>query len=401
MFGRTARPTARCARQQLQCKARFANYRFQSTASHAASPGTGNPALIGGLAGGAVAFVTGYTWYHFSGAKTLVKTSKAAQAYAEQAKQKIAQNTPEPDEAFRWLRDTLKGYAVFIPGARGYVDTTFDNLEKIRNDHEKEFDEIVTDAYNELSHLLKKEGFNTASATKALQILQKNVGRLFDLAGNAAENILDNNPQLKEKVGGSFDQLKQMGDTYGPQATEEVNRTYQQISSIIQRGASMESVEEIKNLIQEKKEKLQKLGDEAWQKGLEESREYLEKSPKLKQLIEENADTLRKGNLKELWGRVKDSASSGKVEDAEKYVKEKVEQAKNSTDLSSLDKWLNMVPGGSNVIPQLQSLQNIAQKKGNQAEDVLKETLEELQSVLKKRVEQVEKIAEEGKRESK
>jgi hypothetical protein len=350
--------------------------------------------LIGGLAGGAVAFASGYTWYHFSGAKTLVKTSKETQDYIKKAKQTVIQNTPEPNEAFRWLRDTVKSYAVLIPGARGYVDTAFDDLEKIRNNHQEDFDKIVKDAYNETSDIFKKEGFNISSASKASQALQKYVSQLFDLAGDAASDVLQNHPQLKEKVGGSYDQLKQMGDAYGPKAKEEVDKTWQQISSIIKRGVSADSAEEIKSLIQDKKDKLQSLGDEAWQKCLEESQSYLEKSPKLKQLIEENADTLKKGNFRDLWGLVKEKVPSGKTEDVEKYVKEKVDQAKNS-DLSGLDQWLNKVPGGSDLVSQLQSLQSAAQEKGSKTEDVLKETLDELRDVLKKRMEQVEKLAQE------
>jgi hypothetical protein len=356
--------------------------------------------LIGGLAGGTAALITGYTWYHFSGAKTLMNTTRQTQAYIDQAKQTVAQKTPEPNEAFRWLRDTAKSYAVFIPGARGYVDTAFDDLEKIRNDHGKEFDEVVKNAYNELSDLWKKEDLSIDSASKGLSVLQKYMKQLFDLAGDSAENIIDNHPQLKEKLGGSFGQLKEMGEAYGPQAKEEVNKTWQQISSIVQRGASAESAEEIKNLVQEKKKKLEKLGDELWQKGFESSQQYLDKSPKLKQMVEENADVLKKGNTQELWGLVKESASSGKVEDVEKYIKDKVGQAKDS-GFGDLDKWLKMVPGGSSVIPQLQSLQAAAQKKGGEAEKVLGETVEEVQNVLKKRKEQLEKLAEEGKEETK
>lgn len=346
--------------------------------------------------------MTGYTWYHFSGAKTLVNTSKQTQAYIEQAKQKVAEKTPEPNEAFRWLRDTVKSYAVFIPGARGYVDTAFDDLDKIRKDHGQEFDEVVKNAYTELNALLTKEGLNTDSAAKALGVLQKYSKQLFDLAGDAAENVLDNHPEIKEKVGGSFDRLKEMGDTYGPEAKEEVNRTWQQISGIVQRGASIESANEIKNLIEEKKTKLEKLGDEAWQKGLKESQQYLEKSPKLKKMVEDNADTLKKGSSKDLWRLVKESASSGKMEDVEKYIKEQATQVKgNLGDSSDLGKWLEKIPGGSNILPQLNSLQEIAQKKGSDAENVLKETFEEIQDVLKKRKDQVEKIAEEAKEESK
>ena len=354
---------------------------------------------MGGVAGGVVALLTGYTWYHFSGVKPIVQSSKQIQSYIKQTEETIAQKTPEPSEAFRWLRDTAKSYAVFIPGARGYVDKAFDDLEKIRNDHGKDFDQIVSEAYNELHDLAKKEGLNTTSASKALQILQKHSKRLFDLAGDVAGNVLDSHPELKEKVGGSYEQLKEMGESYGPQAKEEVNQTWQQISSIVQKGVSVSTAEEIKNLIQEKRNKLNKYGEEAWQKGIQESQQYLDKNPKLKQLVEENADTLKKGSFKDLWGLVKESASSGNTEKVEQYVKDKVGQAKNS-DLGNLDQWLNMVPGGSNILPQLQTLKSVAEKKGSEAENVLKETLEELQEVLKKRKDQVEKLAEEGKRES-
>lgn len=383
----------RCARQQPRARVRFVNARYQSTTSQTTSSGS-SPALIGGLAGGAVAAASGYAWYHFSGAKTLVKTSKETQEYIKKAKQTVIQNTPEPNEAFRWLRDTVKSYAVLIPGARSYIDTAFDDLEKIRNNHQEDFDKIVKDAYNETRDIFSKEGFNTSSASKAAQALQKYMSQLFDLAGDAASDVLQNHPQLKEKVGGSYDQLKQMGDAYGPKAKEEVDKTWRQISDIIKAGVSVDSADKIKSLIQEKKDKLQSLGDEAWKKGLEESQSYLEKNPKLKQLIEENADTLKKGNFKELWGLLKDNVPSGKTEDVEKYIKEKVDQAKNS-DFSGLDQWLNKLPGGSDLVSQLQSLQSTAQKKGSKTEEVLRETLEELRDVLKKRMEQVEKLAQE------
>ncbi|KAJ5827303.1 hypothetical protein N7447_004066 [Penicillium robsamsonii] len=171
-----------------------------------------------------------------------------------------------------------------------------------------------------------------------------------------------------------------MGDAYWPQAEED----------IVQRGKSAESIEEITNLIREKKSKIENLGDEAWQKGFEEAQKYLDKYPKLKQKVEDNAETLQKGNLKDLWGLVKESASSGKTEDVEKYITDKVEQAKTSS-LGDLD----------NIIPQLQSLQAIAQKSGSEVEGVLKESVEEIHNVLKKRKEQVEKSAAEEREESK
>lgn len=396
MLSRTPRPAAECIRQQLraQPKARFPNSRFQSSSSGPASGGT-NPALVGGVAGGAFAFVAGYSWYHFSGAKTLLNTSRQAQLYVDQAKQTIAEKTPEPSAAFNWFRDTARSYSAFIPGARRYVDTAFDDIDKIRGKHSEEFDQVVSDAYNELKEA-SKGGLSADTAFEAMNILQKHLNRLYELGSDAAEDIMDNHPQLKEKVGGNLNQLKEMGDAYGPQAKEEVNKVWQQISEILKQGASAESAEKITNLVQEKTDKLQKLRDEMWNKGMEEAKQYLEKNPKVKELVEDNAESLKNGDFGKLWDLAKDSASSGKTEDLEAYVKDKVNQAK-SGEFGNLDKLSQMVPGGSNIINQLQSLQDISQKKGKEAKNILEETTQEIQDVLKKRKEQVEKLAQEEK----
>lgn len=394
MFSRTSRQSVRCARQQIryQPKARLPNTRLQSTSS-AGSTST-NPALVGGLAGGTAAIVAGYAWYHFSGAKTFIKTSKEAQSYLNQAKQTIAEKTPEPNAAFQWLRDTAKSYATLIPGGRDYVDSTFTKLDKIQHEHGEEFDKVVKDAYNELKEI-SKGGLNVDTALEASRALQKYLNRLLELGGDAAEDILNDHPQLKEKVGGSFKQLKQMGDSYGPQAKEEVNKTWEQITGLLKKGISAESAKDISNLIQEKKEKLQKLGDEAWQKGKEEAQPYLEKDQKVKELVENNADALKKGNLSELWNLVKESASSGKTEDLQKYVEEKVNQAKGS-GFEGLDKFSQMIPGGSDLIGQLQSLQSITQEKGKEAGNILEETVGEIKDVLQKRKKQLEDLPKKG-----
>ncbi|KAF3401969.1 hypothetical protein F1880_009813 [Penicillium rolfsii] len=400
MLSQTQRPAVRViGRVRCPVRPRVSNARFQSTSSGSASSGA-NSALIGGVAGGAFAVAAGYAWYSFSGAKTLVDANKQAKQYLEQAKQKITEAAPEPSESYAWFKKTVTRYAVFIPGAREYVDTAFKDLEKINEKHGDEFDKIIQDAYNELADVSKNGSFNTDTAFAAFNVLQKHLDRLLDLAGDVGEDILDNHPKVKEKLGGSLDQLKQMGDAYGPQAKEEVNKTWNQITDIVKSGASMDAVAEIKKLIDDKREKLQKLGDEAWQKGLDESKQFLEKNPKLKSLVEENADALKKGNFQDLWGLLKESASSGKTEKVEKYVKEKVDQVKSS-GFGDLDKWLKAIPGGSNILPQLQTLQTVAQKKGGEAEKVLKETFEEIQEVLKKRKDQVEKIAEEAKEDTK
>src|ERR1700761_4601839 len=118
--------------------------RFQSTDS---SSTASNPALTGGIAGGLTALIGGYAWYHFSGAKTVVKTTKETQAYLksaqEQFKKQIQEKAPSPSEGLKWLRQVSTYYAGFVPGASYYVNTAFDDLDKIHGKHGQEVDQII------------------------------------------------------------------------------------------------------------------------------------------------------------------------------------------------------------------------------------------------------------------
>jgi cell division septum initiation protein DivIVA len=76
-----------------------------------------------------------------------------------------------------------------------------------------------------------------------------------------------------------------------------------------------------------------------------------------------------------------------------------VDQAKQSG--FNLDSLADKFPGGSNILSQLQSLQDMAQKKGPEAEKILKDTLNDIQGVLSERTKQAESLAEEAKKDSK
>jgi hypothetical protein len=58
---------------------------------------------------------------------------------------------------------------------------------------------------------------------------------------------------------------------------------------------------------------------------------------------------------------------------------------------------MNMLPGGSDVWGKIQQLQEVSQKHGKEAEDLLKSTIDEIKQVLEKKVGDAEKIAEKAK----
>lgn len=389
------------ATRVLRVRPTLRNARFESTSTSSTGGSSFSPALIGGVAGGAFTFLGGYTWYHFSGVKTFVNTMHETKSYFDKASKQLKEVAPEPNEALKWLRQTATSYAAFIPGAKGYVDSAFDDLDAIRNKHGDEVDKIVKEAYTELKTVTQEKGMSIETAQKAWNIIQKHLKKIGELAGDAAQDIMNNHPELKEKVGGNLDQLKQMGDEYGPEAKKQVDKTWEQISDIVKGGVSMDTANKIRNVVQEKMEMVQKMGDEAWKKGMEQAKPYLDKSPKVKELIEKNADSLKKGNVGEMYQKVKEAVESGDTGSIESYIKSATDKAKQSAGSGGLEQYFKMIPGGDKILPKISQLQEIAQKHGEEAEKIVKEAFEEIQQVLQRKGDEAQKLAEKAEKESK
>ena len=327
---------------------------------------------------------------------TARRTEDAFKDYAKQFKE----SSPDPNKALEWLRSTANSYAAFVPGATGVVDSMFDDLDAIRKKHGKEVDNIVNEAYNELKDI-SQDGMNMIAAKKAWDILLKHLQRIGDLAGDAASDIVNNHPVLKEKVGGNLDQLKQMGDKYGPEAKKQLDETWDQIQAIVKSGMSASTIPKIQSLVQEKIQKMQELGGKVWDQGMEKAKPYLDKSPEVKKLVEENKEKLKKqGNVQELFEKVKDAVQSGNADSLKQYVQNTVKQASQGST-GGLEKYLNMVPGGGEIIPKLTQLQQIAQEHGEEAEKIAKDTFKEIQEVLQRKVGEAEKLAQKAKKNAK
>jgi hypothetical protein len=398
--GNVARSTRRPIPRSAHGNVRTQTPRFQSTSSGptASSGGGGaSSAAIGALTGSLATVSIGYLWYRQSGAREILAATKTTKDYVNTASKKLKESTPEPNEALDWLRSTAQSYAVFIPGARGYIDSAFNDIDAVREKHGDEVDNIVREAYSELQSIAKNGELSLLTAQKAWDVIIKHLGRIGDLAGDASQQILDNHPQLKEKVGGNLDMLKQMGDNYGPEAKKELDRTWEQISDVVKTGVSAQNITKIQKIVQEKVDKMKKLGDEAWKKGMEQAKPYLDKNPKVKELVEENADKLKQGNVQELYQKIKKAVESGSTGDLESYVKSAAKTAKDS----GFGDYLNKIPGGDQIIPKLGQLQEVAEKHGDEAQKLLKDAVSEISEILKKKGSEAEELAKKAKEDSK
>jgi len=402
----TSRTVVRSARTLRVRSTNLRNVRHNTTTSSNTTPNANSgmsQALVGGVTGGSLVFLAGYGYYHYSGAKTLVNTAHETKAKFDSMSRKLKDAAPEPNEALRWLRQSASSYAAFIPGAKGYVDSAFDDLDAIRNKHGDEVDRIVSQAYSELKAVTQEKGMSLETAQAAWTILQKHLARIGDLASDSAQEIMDNHPALKDKVGGNLDQLKQLGDKYGPEAKKEVDRTWDQIRDIVKTGLGVESVNKIRAVVQEKMELVRKLGDEAWQKGMEQAKPYLDKNPKVKELVEKNTDALKQGNVRELYESIKQSVESGDMGSLEDYVKRSVDKVKQKSGGGGsggggIDQYLKMIPGGDKIVPKISQLQQLASEHGEEAEKIVKDAFEEIQEVLHRKVGEAQQLADKARK---
>lgn len=404
-----ARPLTRCTLPKTARSARLSRpqARFQSQTSSSSST-VNNTHYASGIAGGFLGAGLFYTIYSFTPAgqtaSKLNKAVKEAEKSYQAAAKKLQAKTPTADEAVGSIKQFAYSYVGWIPGGRTYVDSAFDDWEKVRENHRDEADRLVNDAYKRFQDI-SRAGLSVETASRAYDALAELSRKVANLAGDAMSDILDNHPNVKEKLGGNVDQLKQMGEQYGPEAKKQVEDTWKQVKDIFAEGFGVSSVDKARKLIDEKVQQIKKLGDEAWKRGLEEAKPLLDKNPKVKELVESNADALKQGNAQELFSKAKSAVDSGNLGDLEKYIKDAADKVKSQgSELADgwldVDKHLKSIPGGGSVFEKLQQLKQVAEEHQEEGEKLFKETVGELREVLEKKGERAEDIVKKAKKEA-
>lgn len=362
------------------------------------------------MAGGVASVGLFYMMYSYSAAgkmhSAISNTATEANKTYEQAAKKLQEKTPDADQTYSYVKEFCYSYVGWLPGGRQYVDTAFKELETVREKNKKEADQLVNDAYKQFQDLAKS-GLSLETARKAYDMLADLSQKLASLAGNSIGDLMDNHPKLKEQLGGNVDQLKQLGEQYGPEAKKQVDETWQQLSDIFKSGFSAASVEKARKLIQEKTEQVKKLGDEGWKKGLEQAKPYFDKYPQAKKLLEENEDALKQGNTTELFKSLSTAFEKKDMSGFEDYVKESVDQAKSKGQQAGqsfgldLDSYFNMIPNGGEILPKLKQMKEVAEKHQEEGQKLMKETMDEIKQVLDKKSQRAQEIIDKAKKEAK
>ena len=386
--------------------------RYQSTQASEASSSHFASGVAGGVAGAGLL----YGIYLMTPTGKMARKINAAARETDKKYQQVAatikSKTPTTDEAIDNVKQFCYSYVVWVPGGRQYVDTAFNDLAAIRESHSDDVDKIVNETYGEFRGIASS-GLSLESATKAYDALANLVKKIADLSVSAADQILDRHPQLNDKVGEPIRQLKEMGAQYGPDAKKVVDETWSQVNDVLASGFSTESADKVRKIVEERTEQVRKIGNDLWDKSLEQAKPYLDKSPRLKELVTENSDLLRQGNVTGLFQQIKKLGEGGDMGKLEDYVKQAVDKAKATASkaapkgtgesLGALGQFLSSASGdaGRKLQDNIGVLSEVASKHSEEGKKLLEETKDDLQKLLAEKAKKAQKIAESAKRDAK
>jgi cell division septum initiation protein DivIVA len=365
---------------------------------------------MSGVAGGVAGAGLLYGIYLMTPAGKAARKVNAAAKEIDNRYQQVAatikDKTPTTDEAVDKLRQFCYSYVAWVPGGRQYVDSAFNDLEAVRKEHSDEVDKIVSETYKDFQDVASS-GLSFESMSKAYDALANLAAKIASLSGSAADQLLERHPQLNDKVGEPIRQLKQMGKDYGPEARKLVDETWSQVNDALSSGFSVETADKVRKIVEERTEQVRKIGDDLWNKGLEQAKPYLDKNPRVKELIEENQDALKQGNVMALFGQLKKLGEGGDMDKLEDYVKQTVDKAKStgakavggSSSFAALAKVFGTSSdeAGRMIQENVGLLTEVANKHASEGKELLEETRDDLKKLLEEKANKARKIADKAK----
>ncbi|UJR28794.1 hypothetical protein I4U23_010019 [Adineta vaga] len=250
-----------------------APYRWQSSnsAGSSAQQAQGGSPFIAGAAGGLAVLLGGFAWYQFSGTRQVVNTARDALNKAQEIKSKVKETAEgSADSAANTVNYLRSASATLIPGSAPFLGKVFDQIEQISKEHGDDVKKIFDETYKDFEKLTKDGGLDSQTAGKAVDILQKRVKELQDLAGevggDAYSKLVSDNPKLKDQISEQYDTLKQTiekAKEKKPEAQKLLKETGSELAKIFkENGVSEKSVKQAQELLKKKAEEAKKLGED-------------------------------------------------------------------------------------------------------------------------------------------
>ncbi|UJR20789.1 hypothetical protein I4U23_023902 [Adineta vaga] len=245
-----------------------APYRWQSSQASANQAGQGSGSnLTAGIAGGLTVLLGGFAWYHFSGTRQVVSTAQQGAKKAQELKEKIKDKAGDSTETLKYLRSAS---ATLIPGSAPFLGKIFDQIEDITKEHGDEVKKVFEETYNDFEKLTKEGGLDPKTAGKAVEILQKRVKEIQDLAGDvggdAFNKLISENSELRSKISEQYSSLKDLAEKAKdkkPEIKKLLKETGTELANIFKdNGVNKQTIKQAQELLKKKSEEAKKLAED-------------------------------------------------------------------------------------------------------------------------------------------
>jgi len=174
------------------------------------------------------------------------------------------------DSAANTVNYLRSATATLIPGSAPFLGKVFDQIEQISKEHGDDVKKIFDETYKDFEKLAKEGGLDSQTASKTVDILQKRVKELQELAGaaggDAYNKLISENPKLKDQIAEQYDKLKEVVEKAKekkPEAQKLLKDTSSELAQIFKdNGVSKEAVQKAQDLLKKKAEEAKKLGED-------------------------------------------------------------------------------------------------------------------------------------------
>lgn len=215
--------------------------------------------------------VLGFAWYHFSGTRQMVSTAQAGVKKAQELKDAVKDKAGDSAQTLKYLRSAS---ATLIPGSAPFLGKVFDQIEEISNEHGDEVKKIFEETYSEFEKLAKEGSLDPKTAGKAVDILQKRVKQIQDLAGDAGGDafgkLFSENSELRDKTSEQYKNLKDMvskAKEKKPEVQKLLKDTGSELVDIFKSGDfGSKNIKKAEDLLKKKGEEAKKLVEDVKKK---------------------------------------------------------------------------------------------------------------------------------------
>jgi uncharacterized protein YukE len=174
------------------------------------------------------------------------------------------------DSAANTVNYLRSATATLIPGSAPFLGKVFDQIEQISKEHGDEVKKVFEETYKDFEKLAKQGGLDSQTASKAVDILQKRVQELQELAtevgGDAYNKLITENPKLKDQISEQYNKLKEVAEKAKdkkPEVQKLLTETTSELAKIFKdNGVSEKSVKQAQELIKKKAEEAKKIGED-------------------------------------------------------------------------------------------------------------------------------------------